>query len=148
MEYSNQYKKAFINEPAGKLFPHERDGRMRRLYCDITLVGDITAANPILLQKLPKGAVISKAKIVGEAGTAGTLNLGWSEGLNEIASVDGLFAGLASNAAISEEANIAGSAVGINKRFAGEVNLILSASVDSTGLAGKIFKLELEYVID
>jgi len=148
MEYSNQYTKAFITEPAGKLFPHEKDGRMRRMYVDHTLAGEIAAANSVVLMKLPKNAVISKVKLVIPSGTAGTLNLGWAAGLNEVADDNGLMAALDSSALISEESNIASGEVGINKRFAGEVNLILSASVDSTGLTGNLIKMEIEYVID
>lgn len=148
MEFSNQYTKAYISEPRGKLFPHEKDGRMRRMFADITLAGEITASNPILLQKFPKNAVISKVKLVIPAGTSGTLDLGWDAGLSEVADNDGLMAGLDASALISNEANIASGEVGINKRFASEVNLILSASVDSVGLTGNLIKIEIEYVID
>jgi len=148
MQFSNQYQKAYEDVPQGKLFPHEINGRMRRMFIDVVLGAEITAVDPLFMQKLGKGIVISKAKIHIPAGTSGTLNLGWDAGLNEVADNDGLMAALNASALISNEANIASGEPAINKRFAGEVNLILSASVDTVGLAGTLIKLEIEYVID
>ena len=148
MQFSNQYQKAYNDEPQGKLFPHEINGRMRRMFIDVVLGAEITAANPLFMQKLGKGVVISKAKLHIPAGTSGTLNLGWSAGLDEVADDNGLMVALNAAALISNEANIASGEVGINKRFAGQVDLILSASVDSVGLTGNLVKLEIEYVID
>jgi len=147
--YSNQYQKSLISEPVEKLLPGELNGRIRRIYADVTLGAEITTADSLFVAKLPANAVVVKAHIVAPGGTGGTLALGNGAGENEAADADSFIAGIAGNAAVNEERDLSATEAGlINKRFSEDVDVILSASVDSVGWSGDLVKVELLYVID
>jgi len=146
--YSNQYQSAFVTEPKGKLAPAELNGRVRRIFADVTLGAEITTADSLFVAKLPSNAVVMQAHVVAPGGTGGTLALGWAAGLNEVADADGLVAGIAGNAAVNEKRDLSASEAFASKRFSEDVDLILSASVDSVGWTGDLVKVEILYVID
>ena len=98
---SVQFEAAYNAEPKSKLKPHELNGRIRRMYAEVTLAAEVLAsgANDIFMAKLPANAVIIGAKLFAPGGTGGTLQLGWDAGESEAADVDGIFPAVAGNAA-------------------------------------------------
>lgn len=147
--YSNQYQKAYIDEPTEKLFPGELNGRVRRIYADVTLGAEITTADSLFVAKLPANSVVLQAQIVAPGGTGGTLALGNGAGEKEAADADAFIAGINGAAAVNEKRDLSATEAGlISKRFQEDVDVILSASVDSVGWNGDLVKVELLYVID
>ena len=74
--YSNQYNTAYVQEPKGKLEPKELNGRIRRIFADVTLGAEITTADQLKIAQLPANATPIEVRLVAPGGTAGTLNLG------------------------------------------------------------------------
>ncbi len=147
--YSNQYQKAFITEPVEKLLPGELNGRVRRIYADVTLGAEITTADSLFIAKLPANAVVVKVHISAPGGTGGTLALGNGAGDKEAADADSFIAGINGAALVNEQRELNAVEAGvISKRFQEDVDVILSASVDSAGWSGDIVKVEILYVID
>lgn len=147
--YTDQYQAAYVTKPATRLKPHERDGKIRRMFASVTLTGEITTTDSLYVGKLPANAVPTRARVVAPGGTAGTLALGWGAGASsEAADADGFLAAIDGSAAVNATMDIASSSAGLNKRFAEEVDVILSASVDSAGWTGDLVKVEIEYVIE
>lgn len=147
--YSNQYAKSLINEPVEKLLPGELNGRVRRIFADVTLGAEITTADSLFMAVLPANSVVLQAHIVAPGGTGGTLALGNGAGENEAADSDSFIAGIAGNAAVNEKRDLSATEAGlISKRFSEDVDVILSASVDSVGWSGDVVKVEILYVID
>lgn len=146
--YSTEFQAAHVDEPSSKLLPGNLNGRVRRLYAEITLSAEISTADVVKFAKLPANSVPLQAKIVAPGGSAGTLNLGWSAGSegSEAADSDGLVAAMSGASAI--DAAMGFSDAGFNKRFAESVDIELSASVNSAGFTGDLVQVEVLYVVD
>lgn len=145
---SIEFAKAFVTKPVSKLNPSELNGRKRRLSGTITLAAEIGTTDSIFMAKLPANAVIIGARMVAPGGASGTLALGWGAGENEVADADGIFAAIPGNAAADLTFDLSSSTAAKNKRFSEEVDIILSASVISSGWSGDLVEIELEYIID
>ena len=148
--HTDQYKKTYVDKPAQFIFPHEYNGRIRRIYAHKTLDAELTTNDALFVVKLPKNAVIKSARLVGEAGTGGVIQLGWaaSQSGQEVAVAAGLFGAVSSAAAIDELMDIGAKSVAFNKRFAAEVDIVLTATTNTTGMSGKLVEVELEFVVD
>lgn len=149
MLYSDQYKKAHIDEPSGKILASEVNGRVRRAYGEITLSAELADGNQIKLCRIPRSATLIDVRVVSaDWGTTGAFNLGWkdSDGKEEEMDLDGMFAAQVATDAL--DANMAGIAEGYNYRFEKEVDVILSATADSTALDGEKISVEVLFVVD
>ena len=146
---SEQNAKAYVSEPKEQLAPYELNGRIRSIYASIVLGAEITTADVVKFCKLPANAVIISCRFIAPGGGAGTLNLGWAAGANsEGASPHGLAQSLAGSGAIDDTMDIGAKQQGYGKRFSEEVDIELSAIVDTTGFSGDKLELELKYIID
>lgn len=147
-QFSDQYAKAYNTKPASKLEPRELNGRVRRLSAEITLGAEILTTAQVVMAKLPANAVIIEARLIAPGGTGGTLNLGWAAGENEVADDNGIFAAIAGNSAVDVTFDMSSATAAKNKKFSEEVDIELSASVDSVGWNGDLVELEIAYIID
>lgn len=148
-QYSNQYQSAFRDDPASQLQVDEFQGKVRRLYADITLSAEIGTSDLVKLAKLPKGAVPIQAKILSvNGGSAGVIQVGWAAGANgdEAADADGIMGAISTAAAVND--SLAWTDAGFNKRFAEEVELQISATTLTVGMSGELIQFELLYIMD
>ena len=148
---ADNYAKAYVNEPLDRVDVSHFQGRVRRFYEEITLAAELTAADTILLLKLPKGARVIEGRIVKASdGTAGQLSWGWQSNGTDAADPNGFFDGPTEvdfgSGAIS--ARMSTASAGWNKKFAAETQV--ECLVDETSIAsvGDTFQFELLYVVD
>jgi len=146
--FSDEYAKAYNQSPKSNLSPAEKDGKLRTIYASVTLGAEITTADKLYLCKLPGSAVMREVKLVAAGGTGGTLDLGWGASESEVADANGIIAAIDGSAAVSEVMNLSNKAAAYGKRFAQEVDVVLSASVDSVGWTGDLVELEITYIIE
>ena len=146
-QYSSQYDKAYISK-TDKLLPSELNGKVRYLKADITLGAEITTTESVFMGKIPANAIIKSSRFVSAAGTSGTMNLGWAAGESESADANGFNSALNASGAVDDSMDVGAKQAGYGKRFAEELDIILSASVITVGMSGKLVEIEIEYIVE
>jgi hypothetical protein len=147
----------YQNVPRDMVDVTEQHGRMRILKDEITLTAELTAADVIRVgAPLPKGAMVVAARLqssqLGSVGGAGELDLGWQASADaaEAADADGFLAAVevgsaAANAAMEEQAT---TPAGYLKKFAGEVQVVITANETTDAGIGDKITVALFYVVD
>ena len=139
-------------EPPVKLYQYEQAGRVRRIYFDITLDGEIGTTDSIKLARLPKNSVPIAFKIYGPAASSGVVNVGWDAGANSLETADA--DGFVAAADISSELTLNYNSVnntlaGLqNKRFEDDVTVVMTASTITSGWDTDTIKGEILYIND
>lgn len=150
---SSQYQSAFVDEPKSQLLPQNLNGRVRRIYAEITPTAEFSAGEKFIVMQLPANAVPIECRIVSAdltGGVGGLLDLGWAAGASgdEAADADGFIANIATDGG-AIDSSMGWSLPGFNKRFSEPVNIEGVFSVAATTSAtGVTIKVELRYVID
>ena len=149
MNYSDQYKKAHIDEPANKILASEVNGKLRRAYGEITLGAELSNEDKIKFCRIPRSATLIDVRVVSaDWGSTGEFDLGWqdSDGKSEEVSADGIIDGQDATSAF--DGNMPGTADGYNKRFEKEVDIVMEAKADSTALDGEKISVEVFFVVE
>ena len=143
------------SEPSVKLAVIDQGGSLRRLYDSFTVpaADELGTSSFVLFSKLPQGAKIVSARINAPAsGATGSGTVGWraSDNGDEVADLDGLYTATQfdpGNAAIDRlEANQ--TEAWYNKKFDGEVQLVIDITQITADAGGDKWELEVFYVMD
>lgn len=151
---STQYEAAYVTEPISKLDPKEYNGRVRRIFAEAILAGELTAGDVVTMAKLPANASIIQAELSVSASLgAGTLDCGWaiSAGGNEAADPNGIIDGFDSTATtlVALDKSAAGADAAFNKKFSEPVDIQITAmDANTTSGSGDTIRLEILYTID
>lgn len=152
--YGVNYRKAYVDTPPTKIHQGEWGGRVRVLREKFTFDGDGGASETIKLGKLPKGAMVLSARVFGpDLGGTGTFELGnaASEDGVEAVDLDGFIdAGDSSGQAFDvsdKDTSQRGPSIGI-RRFASEVDVILTLTGATSSTATKSIYMIMTYITD
>lgn len=149
-KYSTQYAK--LNElPPSRLYAHEQVGKVRRIYAEYTADAELATTDVLYLAKLPKGSVPIAFKLNVPAQASGVIQVGWDAGAeaDETADADGFAAACDVSSEIDLNYNTVndGTIVGLaNKRFADDVNIVMTATTITSGLSGDKIMMEILYI--
>ena len=147
-KFSQEYKKAFVDRPYGKVEASKYNGRLRQIVATYDAVGEIATADDIFLTKLPEGARVMDMRVVSpDWGTTGECNIGWLDNGVDAADADGFFAELDCNTA-AVDAKMSGLLPGWNKKFGAPTDIVLKPTAVSTAMDGEQIVVQIVYVID
>lgn len=131
---------------AAKVDSGEVVGRVRMLFDEITFSG-LSVLNAVtkVCAKLPAGARVIDATIVGADVTLGSYTLGHAASKNHVANASAFATGVFTTANIAKP-TVANT--GIGKKFEDELQLELKCTAVSAASDGKKLQLWINYVLD
>ena len=152
--YTAEWTAAYITTPKTNFPTGDVGGVMRCLYGEYDLSAAIVSADQVYFFKIPKGArVIGGYLFSDDLGNTITAEVGWNasaDGSTEAADTDGFMNAVDLNAAaicVDLIGQTATGRPGIGKKFAAEVDCVLTAEATGTATSGTV-RLCLYYVLD
>jgi hypothetical protein len=144
--YGKNFGNAYNAKPAVNYPPGEFNGLPHVIYDEYTLLADAGNGDIVKMGRLPKGARIIGAKVIGpDLGGTGTLNLGHT--------TDGVLsaqaAGFISGADSSGQAfAVSGAGVSLGQKLSAEVDIELTFVGVTASATGKKVQTIVEYILD
>lgn len=147
---STSFASRFVNKPAENLNVRNQGGRVRRFYEEYTIPAGVLDGDIIKMLRLPKGAVISRARLIHSAGlgAATTLSLGHG-GNSEQAADDNAFINAVDSSTVSD-IEMGGNLDGYNLELAEatDIQVEVGGADFAGGATGEVIKVEIYAVID
>lgn len=145
-KYATGYKAAYVTVPYTPYGPGGRFGRLRCLYDQYDLGDDaalLATADTLYMAKIPNGMRVIECWLkFGDLGTTGQIDVGWAASSDAVEAADAT--GFFSNINVESAADVLLSSqddaapVGIMKKFAAEVNVVIAIDTATTAVDGNI----------
>lgn len=150
--FGKNHTSAFQSEPKENIVASESHGRVRRMYDEFTLSGELSLNDEILMMKLPPNAQLVDARLVAPSdGTTGQYDVGWNTNGVDAADQNGIFAGATEGdtGGGAVDSKLLGTAAGYNKKFAAaETQIKLFVIEATTASDTDVLQLEVYYLVD